>query len=230
MGGRAGPSRSTAISAPTRTQLMANYLPAYARSRTGQRQGRSRCRTSPTRSSSTTARTCSRNTASAAEDLGRDDGRRRKKIMDGEKNAQPAGLLRPPARRSRAPSAPTSCRFGASAATLTDKNGKLNLDAPQAQEAVRALGRTEAGGRAAARTSPRSRPTASARTSRPAICIFAMNWGYVWNRLENDADTRVKGKIGVVPLPRIRRRTRRRPASAAGSSRCRPSPRTRPRR
>ena len=24
-----------------------------------------------------------------------------------------------------------------------------------------------------------------------------MSWGYVWNRLENDADTKVKGKIGV---------------------------------
>lgn len=31
--------------------------------------------------------------------------------------------------------------------------------------------------------------------------IFGMTWGYVWNRLENDADSTVKGKIGVVPLP-----------------------------
>ena len=28
-----------------------------------------------------------------------------------------------------------------------------------------------------------------------------MSWGYVWNRLENDADTKVKGKIGVTLLP-----------------------------
>ena len=28
-----------------------------------------------------------------------------------------------------------------------------------------------------------------------------MTWGYVWNRLENDADTKVKGKIGVAKLP-----------------------------
>jgi multiple sugar transport system substrate-binding protein len=31
--------------------------------------------------------------------------------------------------------------------------------------------------------------------------IYAMNWGYVWNRVENDADSQVKGRIGVVPLP-----------------------------
>jgi len=31
--------------------------------------------------------------------------------------------------------------------------------------------------------------------------LFAMTWGYVWNRLENDADSKVKGKIGVAMLP-----------------------------
>jgi len=31
--------------------------------------------------------------------------------------------------------------------------------------------------------------------------LFGMTWGYVWNRLENDADSKVKGKIGVAQLP-----------------------------
>ena len=31
--------------------------------------------------------------------------------------------------------------------------------------------------------------------------MFAQSWGYVWNRLENDADTKVKGKVGVTILP-----------------------------
>lgn len=31
--------------------------------------------------------------------------------------------------------------------------------------------------------------------------LFGMTWGYVWNRLENDQDSTVKGKVGVVPLP-----------------------------
>jgi multiple sugar transport system substrate-binding protein len=31
--------------------------------------------------------------------------------------------------------------------------------------------------------------------------IFAMNWGYVWNRTQQDADSQIKDKVGVVPLP-----------------------------
>lgn len=31
--------------------------------------------------------------------------------------------------------------------------------------------------------------------------VFGMTWGYVWNRTQNDADTQVKDKTGVVPLP-----------------------------
>jgi multiple sugar transport system substrate-binding protein len=31
--------------------------------------------------------------------------------------------------------------------------------------------------------------------------IYGMTWGYVWNRAQNDADSLVKGKAGVVPLP-----------------------------
>lgn len=31
--------------------------------------------------------------------------------------------------------------------------------------------------------------------------LFAMQWGYAWNRFQNDADSVVKGKTNVVPLP-----------------------------
>jgi multiple sugar transport system substrate-binding protein len=31
--------------------------------------------------------------------------------------------------------------------------------------------------------------------------IFGMNWGYVWNRTQNDPDSQIKDKVGVVPLP-----------------------------
>lgn len=31
--------------------------------------------------------------------------------------------------------------------------------------------------------------------------IFGMTWGYVWNRTQGDADSTVKDKVGVVPLP-----------------------------
>ncbi|MGL4242196.1 MAG: ABC transporter substrate-binding protein [Beijerinckiaceae bacterium] len=31
--------------------------------------------------------------------------------------------------------------------------------------------------------------------------VYGMTWGYVWNRSQNDADSTVKDKVGVVPLP-----------------------------
>ncbi|MBI1243477.1 MAG: extracellular solute-binding protein [Alphaproteobacteria bacterium] len=31
--------------------------------------------------------------------------------------------------------------------------------------------------------------------------LFAMQWGYAWNRFQNDGDSVVKGKTNVVPLP-----------------------------
>jgi multiple sugar transport system substrate-binding protein len=31
--------------------------------------------------------------------------------------------------------------------------------------------------------------------------LFAMQWGYAWNRFQNDPDSTVKGKTNVVPLP-----------------------------
>lgn len=34
--------------------------------------------------------------------------------------------------------------------------------------------------------------------------IFAQQWGYAWNRFQGDADTQVKDKVGVVPLPGFR--------------------------
>ena len=34
--------------------------------------------------------------------------------------------------------------------------------------------------------------------------IYAVNWGFAWNRFEADADSTVKGKVGVMRLPAIR--------------------------
>jgi multiple sugar transport system substrate-binding protein len=34
--------------------------------------------------------------------------------------------------------------------------------------------------------------------------VYAMQWGYAWNRFQGDADTQVKDKVGVVPLPGFR--------------------------
>jgi multiple sugar transport system substrate-binding protein len=31
--------------------------------------------------------------------------------------------------------------------------------------------------------------------------VFAINWGFAWDRFQTDADSQVKGKVGVMPLP-----------------------------
>lgn len=31
--------------------------------------------------------------------------------------------------------------------------------------------------------------------------IFAINWGFAWDRFKDDADSQVKGRVGVMPLP-----------------------------
>jgi multiple sugar transport system substrate-binding protein len=32
---------------------------------------------------------------------------------------------------------------------------------------------------------------------------FAINWGFAWDRFRDDADSQVKGKVGVMPLPAV---------------------------
>ena len=33
--------------------------------------------------------------------------------------------------------------------------------------------------------------------------IFAINWGFAWDRFKDDADSQVKGRVGVMPLPAV---------------------------
>jgi multiple sugar transport system substrate-binding protein len=33
--------------------------------------------------------------------------------------------------------------------------------------------------------------------------IFAINWGFAWDRFQGDADSKVQGKVGVMPLPAV---------------------------
>jgi multiple sugar transport system substrate-binding protein len=33
--------------------------------------------------------------------------------------------------------------------------------------------------------------------------VFAINWGFAWDRFKDDADSQVKGKVGVMPLPAV---------------------------
>jgi multiple sugar transport system substrate-binding protein len=83
---------------------------------------------------------------------------------------------------------------------LTDAQGKLALDQAQAR---RALG-LWADLRAKNVTPANLAEIATDRIRvdmQAGNLIFAMQWGYAWNRFQNDADSQVKDRIGVVPLP-----------------------------
>jgi multiple sugar transport system substrate-binding protein len=119
-------------------------------------------------------------------------------IMDGEKTPQLQGFS-----TAGAPIEGTVCTYlvplWGAGSDLT-KGGKLNLDTPEARQPFQLYGRMKQAG-----VLPKNIaeiPTDRIRIDMQAgNLIFAMSWGYVWNRLENDADSKVKGRIGVATLP-----------------------------
>jgi multiple sugar transport system substrate-binding protein len=119
-------------------------------------------------------------------------------IMDGEKSPQLQGFS-----TAGSPIEGTVCTYLVplwGAGSEITKEGKLNLDTPEARQPFQLYGRMKQAG-----VLPKN--IAEIPTDRIRIdmqggnLIFAMTWSYVWNRLENDADSKVKGKIGVTMLP-----------------------------
>jgi multiple sugar transport system substrate-binding protein len=119
-------------------------------------------------------------------------------IMDGEKSPQLQGFS-----TAGAPIEGTVCTYlvplWGAGSDLT-RDGKLNLDTPQAKQPFQLYGRMKQAG-----VLPKN--IAEIATDRIRIdfqagnVVFAQTWGYVWNRAENDADSKVKGKVGVAKLP-----------------------------
>jgi multiple sugar transport system substrate-binding protein len=119
-------------------------------------------------------------------------------IMDGEKSPQLQGFS-----TAGSPIEGTVCTYLVplwGAGSEITRAGKLNLDTPEARQPFQLYGRMKQAG-----VLPKN--IAEIPTDRIRIdmqggnLIFAMTWSYVWNRLENDADSKVKGKIGVTMLP-----------------------------
>ena len=119
-------------------------------------------------------------------------------IMKGENNPQLQGFA-----TAGAPIEGTVCTYlvplwGAGGELV--KNGKPNLDSPEARKPFELMGRLKVAG-----VLPKN--IGEIATDRIRVdfqagnVIFAQNWGYFWNRVENDADTKVKGKVGVTTLP-----------------------------
>jgi multiple sugar transport system substrate-binding protein len=119
-------------------------------------------------------------------------------IMKGENNPQLQGFS-----TAGSPIEGTVCTYLVplwGAGSDITKDGKLNLDSPQAREPFQLMGRLKASG-----VLPKN--IGEIATDRIRIdfqsgnVIFGQSWGYVWNRLEGDADSKVKGKVGVTTLP-----------------------------
>lgn len=84
--------------------------------------------------------------------------------------------------------------------TLMDNNGRLSVDSAQSRRSFQLW----ADMRSANVTPPN---LAEIVTDRIRInfqggnLLFAMQWGYAWNRFQNDGDSQVKDRVAVVPLP-----------------------------
>ena len=109
-------------------------------------------------------------------------------IMKGENNSQLQGFS-----TAGAPIEGTVCTYlvplwGMGGELV--KDGKLNLEAPQARQPFQLYGRMKQAG-----VLPKNIgeiPTDRIRVDFQAgNVIFAQTWAYVWNRLENDADSKV---------------------------------------
>ena len=83
---------------------------------------------------------------------------------------------------------------------LTDAGGKLNMNTAESKRPFQLWADLKA-----ANVTPSSLaevPTDRIRQNFQAgNLLFGMTWGYVWQRAENDPDSLVKGKVGVIPLP-----------------------------
>lgn len=121
------------------------------------------------------------------------------KIQKAEGNPQLSGF-----QTAGAPIEGTVCTYlvpmWGAGGNLTDAGGKLTLTGDAARKPFELWD----GLRKANVTPPNLAeiPTDRIRQNFQAgNLVFGMTWGYVWNRAQNDADSLVKGKTGVVPLP-----------------------------
>lgn len=121
------------------------------------------------------------------------------KIQEAEGNPNLAGLL-----TAGAPIEGTVCTYlvpyWGAGGELTSDGGAIGLSAEQASRPFDLWGDLKESGVLPSNIA--EIPTDRIRQDFQAgNAIFAMNWGYVWNRVQNDEDSQVKGNVGVITLP-----------------------------
>ena len=122
-----------------------------------------------------------------------------KKIMAGEGNANLQGLS-----IQGAPIEGAVCTFllpyWGQGKQFNDAGGKLTLDKPAAVKGLNAwLGMVDQG--VIKKNVAEVKTPDTVNEFKAGQVVFAINWGFAFDRFKDDADSKVKGQVGVMPLP-----------------------------
>lgn len=124
-----------------------------------------------------------------------------KKIQEGEKNPNLQGLS-----IQGAPIEGAVCTFllpyWSMGKAFNDASGKMTLDKDAAAKGMDMWLKMVDQGVMKKNIAEVTTP-ATVNEFKAGQVAFAINWGFAWDRFKDDADSQVKGKVGVMPLPAV---------------------------
>ncbi|MEJ2287034.1 MAG: ABC transporter substrate-binding protein [Deinococcales bacterium] len=120
-------------------------------------------------------------------------------IMKGENNPQLQGF-----NYQGAAIEGTNCTFlealWSAGGNWRDANGNITIDTPAGKQALDWYNETLSSGITIPNIAEVATDT-SRKMFQSGDVVFMLNWGYAWAHFQADADSAVKGKVGVAPLP-----------------------------
>ena len=124
-----------------------------------------------------------------------------RKVMDAEKNPNLQGLS-----IQGAPIEGAVCTFllpyWSMGKSFNDASGKMTLDKAAAVQGMDMWIKMIDSGVLKKNIAEVTTPV-TVNEFKAGNVMFAINWGFAWDRFKDDADSQVKGKVGVIPLPAV---------------------------
>ena len=124
-----------------------------------------------------------------------------KKVMDAEKQPNLQGLS-----IQGAPIEGAVCTFllpyWSQGKAFNDADGKMTLDKAAAEKGMAMWLKMVDDGVMKKNIAEVTTPV-TVNEFKAGQVLFAINWGFAWDRFKDDADSQVKGKVGVMPLPAV---------------------------
>lgn len=122
-----------------------------------------------------------------------------RRVQEGEKNPNLQGLS-----IQGAPIEGAVCTFllpyWSQGKEFNDAAGRITLDKPAAARGLNQwLGMVDQG--VIKKNVAEVRTPDTVNEFKAGQVVFAINWGFAWDRFKDDADSQVKGQVGVMPLP-----------------------------